>query len=109
MRLPATALLLAPALAVLGGCSGSGGESALFPLADGHRWTYRVVTTYSNPVLLPERDQLVLSSRGSSPLGSGQAFRRSNNNGTDYWLRSDATGIYRVASKGPLDVAPQAD
>lgn len=109
MRLLLTASLLAPALAQLGGCGGSTGDSALFPLEDGHRWTYRVVTTYSNPVLLPERDRLVLSSRGSSALGSGQAFRRSNNNGADYWLRSDATGVYRVASKGPLDVYPQAD
>lgn len=109
MRLFLTALLLAPALALMGGCGKSDGGSTLFPLEDGHRWTYSVVTTYSNPVLPPDRDRLVLSSRGSGPLGSGQAFRRSNNNGADYWLRSDATGIYRVASKGPLDVQPQAD
>ena len=36
-------------------------------------------------------------------------MRRHSDNGVDYWLRSDDSGIYRVASKNPLENDPKAD
>ncbi len=99
----------AAALATLLACSAAPGDSALFPLDAGRSWTYRIVTTYDDPSVAPDHDSVVLSSRGSALVGAEAAWRRSSNNGNDYWLRSDDTGIYRVASKGPLDIEPQAD
>ena len=99
----------AAALATLLGCSAAPGDTALFPLDNGRSWTYRIVTTYGDPSIAPESDGFVLSSRGSALMGAEAAWRRSSSNGNDYWLRSDDTGIYRVASKGPLDIEPQAD
>lgn len=99
----------AAALAALLACSAAPGDTTLFPLDEGRSWRYQIVTTYGDPSVAPDRDSVVLSSRGSARLGAEAAWRRSSNNGNDYWLRSDDTGIYRVASKGPLDTEPQAD
>lgn len=94
---------------VAAACAPAGDDSDLFPLADGHRWTYQLTTTYADPMVSPERDRLVLSSRGSTTLAALPAWRRSSSSGSDYWVRSDDTGIYRVASKGPMDAQPRED
>lgn len=105
MRTP-TRLLWALALLALAGCTRSPG-SEFFPLDKGHHWQYEVTAEYENGTV--DRDPLTLSTLGSEGLESGRAFRRHSSDGVDYWLRSDATGIYRVATKSEIEADPQAD
>jgi hypothetical protein len=92
---------------------GSGGlDEPLFPLKPGQSWTYRTETLLDDPQAKPRVDKLTietLAPRQLSAQGGLTAWHRRTNNGVDYWLRSDATGVYRVASKGPLDDVPIAD
>ncbi|RZS56841.1 hypothetical protein [Sphaerotilus mobilis] len=93
---------------VLGGCSPSGAAVAMFPLEGGHRWVYRQTSTWENDVV--ERDELVITSRGADDLsGIGRAWHRRSDSGVDYWLRSDDSGVYRVASKNDTEAEPVAD
>lgn len=101
-----TCFASALALLALAGCSRAPG-SAFFPLDKGHHWQYEVTTEYENGTV--DHAPLTLSTLGSEGLESGRAFRRHSSDGVDYWLRSDATGIYRVASKSELEAEPQAD
>ena len=94
---------------VLSGCTPTPTGTQMFPLDAGRSWTYRLVTTFDDASLLPERETLVLSARGSEPLKGEALWRRRSSAGTDYWLRSDDSGIARVASQGALDLEPQAD
>lgn len=96
------------ALAALGGCAERPAYDALFPLAAGHRWTYRVSTVIDEDGST-RRETIVLANRGAEPLDGEPAWRRRSDAGNEYWLRSDATGIYRVAARGPLDAAPRHD
>jgi hypothetical protein len=100
-------VLIIMAIAGLAGCQQQPASSSFFPLESGHRWEYRTVTEYENNTI--DRDKLVLSSHGSESLEEGNAYRRSSQSGVDYWLRSDETGIYRVATKSNLDEAPKKD
>lgn len=93
----------------LSGCTPPPTGTQMFPLDAGRSWTYRLVTTFDDASLLPERETLVLSARGSETLKGEALWRRRSSAGTDYWLRSDDSGISRVASQGALDLAPQAD
>ena len=53
---------------------------------------------------------MVLSNLGrDSALESGSAWHRRSDTGLDYWLRADATGIYRVAAKSDVDAEPKPD
>ncbi|MBX3605756.1 MAG: hypothetical protein KF788_10800 [Piscinibacter sp.] len=94
-------------LAVLGTACGAPPENTLFPLAAGHRWTYELRTEWENDVV--ERETRVLEALGAEPLADGPAWRRRSDSGVDYWLRSDASGVYRVASKSELDPEPRPD
>jgi hypothetical protein len=94
-------------IAMLAGCQQPPASSSFFPLESGHRWEYRTVTEYENNTV--DRDKLVLSSHGSESLEEGKGFRRSSDSGIDYWLRSDETGIFRVATKSNLDESPKKD
>jgi hypothetical protein len=101
-------------LLMLLGCQPGGPSDSLFPLAAGHRWTYRVTTQAdgADATAAPERERLTLRSLGpeSHPeLDNRAAFRRRSETGIDYWLRADETGIYRVGSKSDLDVEPAPD
>jgi hypothetical protein len=51
----------------------------------------------------------VIETLGRETLPSGDAWRRRSDSGVDYWLRSDAGGIYRVATKSELQDEPEAD
>jgi hypothetical protein len=82
-------------------------DDSLFPLAKGHRWAYDITTEWENNVV--EHEPRVLETLGDDALESGRAWRRHSDSGVDYWLKSDASGIYRVASKSELDEAPLAD
>ena len=97
-------LLLSMALAA---CGSSAPDDALFPLAGGHRWTYRVTTAFDESE--PRQETLTFFGRGVETVAGEPAWRRHSDSGLDYWLRSDATGIYRVAAKGPLDRQPRKD
>ncbi|HNW64830.1 MAG TPA: hypothetical protein PLX45_02985 [Piscinibacter sp.] len=99
--------LLFAALALgLASCSAPQDDS-LFPLAKGHRWAYDITTEWENKVV--EHEPRVIETLGSDSLASGRAWRRRSDSGIEYWLRSDAAGIYRVASKSELDEAPLPD
>ena len=100
-------LLLLALPALLAACGARSPGSELFPLDSGHRWTYDVKTEWENNIV--EHERLVFSSHGSERLEDGPAFRRHGDSGVDYWLRADATGIYRVASKSDLDAEPKPD
>ncbi|MBQ0932221.1 hypothetical protein KAK03_17205 [Ideonella sp. 3Y2] len=94
------------ACALLAGCSKPPGTE-LFPLDDGHRWTYQVRSEYENNTT--ETETRVLRSLGRDSLADGSAWHRRSDDGIDYWLRSDDTGIFRVATKSDLDDEPKKD
>ena len=100
-----TALLLAAA-AALSACSKPPG-SELFPLDGGHRWTYSVRSELEK--ITGETETRVLRNLGRDGLADGSAWHRRSEDGVDYWLRSDETGIFRVASKTDLDDEPKKD
>ena len=95
-----TAALLASA------CSAPPDDS-FFPLAKGHRWTYELTTEWENHIV--EHEPRVIETLGRDTIASGEAWRRRSDSGVDYWLRSDASGIYRVASKSELQAEPEVD
>jgi hypothetical protein len=95
------------AVGLLSGCQEPPASSSFFPLDAGHRWEYRVVTEFENNTV--DRDKLVLTSHGRESLEDASAYHRSSDSGIDYWLRSDETGIFRVASKSNLDEEPKKD
>lgn len=108
--------LLAPlaALLLIAACQPSVPRgSELFPLDAGRVWTYRVITEREDESR--EVETLTLRTLGPEMLDDvaarkpGEAWRRRSDSGVDYWLRSDASGIYRVASKSDLQAEPQPD
>ena len=107
---PLAALRLLAIVTMLAGCDQPPSHDALFPLAAGHRWTYRVLTRADDGSI--ERESLTLRTLGTeSPaaLGGRAAWRRRSDSGVDYWLRADALGIYRVASKNDLEADARPD
>jgi hypothetical protein len=98
---------VAIALALGLAACGAPPEDSLFPLAKGHRWTYDITTEWENNLV--EHEPRVLETLGDDSLESGRAWRRRSDSGVEYWLRSDTSGIYRVASKSELDEAPLPD
>jgi hypothetical protein len=101
-------LAVAPLGALCVAACGDGDHDAYFPLASGHEWTYQVTWQRGDPVqTLQER--LTLRTRGADTIGGGRAWRRRSDTGTDYWLRADDSGVFRVASKTDLQPDPQPD
>lgn len=99
---------LACALALLGGCKApSGPASSYFPLEAGHRWTYDVRTEWDNQTV--DHEPRVITTEGAVELAGGPAWRRRSADGVDWYLRTDATGIYRVALKNDLTDEPTPD
>ena len=102
------AALLTPVMLLLAACGSSPSDDTLFPLAEGKRWTYRVSTAIDEAEST-QRETLVLANRGSDTIDGAPSWRRRSDTGIEYWLRSDATGIYRIASRNPLEREPQLD
>jgi len=100
-------LLLVAVAAVIAGCDPAPQDDTLFPLAAGHRWTYRITTHRDDQA--PQVESITLATRGPQRIGDAPAWRRHADSGIDYWLRSDSSGIYRVASKRPLEREPRPD
>ena len=92
----------------LAGCGTAPGDDALFPLAEGHRWTYRVATAIDEGEA-GTRERLTIANRGADRIDGAVSWRRRSGDGIEYWLRSDDTGIYRIATRNPLDREPQVD
>jgi hypothetical protein len=92
---------------LLSSCSKTDGDD-FFPLQEGKSWTYRVTTELGEGIA-PKIESLTLDTRGEQEVAGVKAMRRHSDSGLDYWLRSDDTGIYRVASKNALDATPKAD
>jgi hypothetical protein len=110
MRIRAVPVIapLAAALAMgLAGCGAPSPATGYFPLEQGHQWTYDQTTEWENNTL--EHETIELATLGSDAFDGGKAWRRRSASGVDYWLRSDETGIYRVASKSDLDDEPKPD
>jgi hypothetical protein len=103
-------LLLCTTPLLLAACGATPDDDALFPLAKGRSWTYRVATTIDGAdAPAPERETRVLANRGADTIDGALSWRRRSESGIEYWLRSDATGIYRIASRNPLEREPQLD
>lgn len=110
--LPVAALTVTTVCAALAGCSGRSPGADYFPLEEGRRWTYRVTSEWENNTT--DQQELVLGTLGAESLervgiSGGKAWRRRSESGVDYWLRSDATGVYRIAAKSDVEVEPKPD
>ena len=92
----------------LSACSPGNSGASYYPLDEGRNWTYRVVKKLDEATD-PDVHTLSFSMKGKETLESGPAQRRHSDEGIDYYLRSDESGIYRVASRNTLDVNPKAD
>lgn len=103
--------LLSSALAGLLGAvamAGCGGkpEPALFPLNPGLQWTYTSVTeTTEGSVRAP----LTIRSGSSVDVEGQTAAVRRTSDGNAWYLRSDESGIYRVATSDELREQPRKD
>lgn len=82
-------------------------QTALFPLEAGHRWDYDVRIEWENNTV--EHEPRTITTEGSATVGDKAAWRRRSADGVDWYLRSDDTGIYRVATKSDLEDEPQLD
>jgi hypothetical protein len=97
------------AAALLAGCGDTPSEQERwFPLAAGRQWVYEV-RTVADPDGAAHSETLVLSNRGAESLDGTAAWRRRSDSGIEYWLRADAQGVWRVASRSPLDATPVLD
>lgn len=112
---PKIPLLLVPAriiilltFVLLSSCGLKTDDDDFFPLQKGRSWTYRVTKTMIEKGE-PHKESLTLDTRGSDSINGVSAMRRHSDSGLDYWLRSDDTGIYRIASKNPLEREPIID
>lgn len=101
------ALIALIALITLAACGAAPAPDALFPLDAGGEWTYQVVTTRDN--VPTQTESLTPRNLGRDDLDKQATWRRRSEGGADYWLRQDAAGIYRVASKSDAQRAPQPD
>ena len=90
------------ALVSLTACDQPAKDNPLFPLAAGKQWTYQIETVYDAPDAKTTTHTLEIRNLGSAQLSDGsQAWVRRSNNGHEYWLVTDSTGISRVALKSP--------
>jgi hypothetical protein len=90
------------ALVSLTACDQPAKDNPLFPLAAGKQWTYQIETVYDAPDAKITTHTLEIRNLGSAQLSDGsQAWVRRSNNGHEYWLVTDSTGISRVALKSP--------
>jgi hypothetical protein len=88
-------------------CSQNQTTQGYFPLESGHQWTYLTTTEWEN--LVVERANLTLSTHGEERIDGRAAWRRRSDQGVDYWIGQDETGVFRLASKSDLDDEPKLD
>ena len=108
MRAAVTVQALAASLMLLAGCNPPPASNPYFPLDAGHRWVYDQTSEWENNTV--EHEPVVLSTLGEQAMAQGGvAWQRRSDSGVDYWLRADATGVFRIASKTDLDADPVPD
>ena len=108
MRAAVTVQALAASLMLLAGCNPPPASNPYFPLDAGHRWVYDQTSEWETNTV--EHEPVVLSTLGEQALAQGGvAWQRRSDSGVDYWLRTDATGVFRIASKTDLDADPVPD
>ena len=108
MRAAVTVQALVASFMLLAGCNPPPASSPYFPLDAGHRWVYDQTSEWENNTV--EHEPVVLSTVGEQALAQGGvAWQRRSDSGVDYWLRADATGVFRIASKTDLDADPVPD
>ena len=95
------------ALLLTGACSQAPDSDDYFPLDKGRHWSYQLTTLLDDHA--PTVEAITIASRGPENMGGDAAVRRHVDSGIDYWLRSDKTGVYRIASRNPLDRFAIAD
>lgn len=106
-RMGAATALIAGAIQLCG-CSPPTAADAYFPLAPGHHWTYRIQTKMENDST-PRFTERRVDNRGLEDISGTSAWNRRTEQGLDYWLRADETGVYRVAHRVPPDIAATPD
>jgi len=87
------------------GCSSE--PAGYFPKEKGAKWTYRVVTTTMRGDVT--ETPFHIESLGSQRLEGKDYFIRRTSSGTDYLLREDETGIYRIGERTIIDHLPRLD
>jgi hypothetical protein len=94
--------------ATLGGCGQKSTVEAYFPLAEGHQWTYRVQTQTDgdSAAKLGERR---IENRGTDVIAGVTVRNRRTEQGLDYWVGSDPTGVFRIAHRVPPDTEIRTD
>lgn len=93
-------------VALLPACSPTP-QDTLFPLEAGHRWEYDVRIEWENNTV--EHESRVLTTEGRTTLGDAPAWKRRSADGVEWYLRSDDSGIFRVATRSDVDSEPIAD
>lgn len=92
---------------MLAACDKTPEGDEMFPLDKGRAWTYRATTHYQGQA--PIESEMTIKAIGSETINGQTAWRRYSDTGSEYWLRPDATGIIRVASKHGLDTKAVID
>lgn len=104
----ALAMAVLAALLSLVGCDAPGeSRTPLFPLEAGRAWTYAVTTEWDDENA--DTDTRTLRTLGEDDATGQRAWHRRDDDGVDYWLRHDETGIWRVAAKSDADAEPRHD
>ncbi|MDE2455169.1 MAG: hypothetical protein KGL43_16390 [Burkholderiales bacterium] len=93
--------------ALLCACQGPAPGTSYFPLDAGHRWRYDLATEREAGGV--EHEELVLETLGQQEFAGQPAWVRRSETGVDYFLRADASGIYRVASRLDVEAEPLKD
>lgn len=89
----------------LTGCTSE--HSGYFPLGKGAEWSYRVITTSERGAI--SETSLQIENMGSDSFGSMDFFIRRTSSGTDYLLKENATGIFRVGKRTIAHRYPRLD
>ncbi len=87
------------------GCSAE--PTGYFPKEKGLEWTYRIVTRTVRGVVTETPFQI--ESLGSQRVEGKDYFIRRTSSGTDYLLKQDDTGIYRIGKRTIVDLLPRLD
>lgn len=102
------------AVVVTSGCHRQPPADDFFPLASKHRWTWRVTTQLGDAAPTEETLHIVgergepLLPPGAGSSGGVDGYRRSDD-GLEYWLHADASGVQRRASRTLADGQHRAD
>lgn len=100
--------LVACVVAGLSACSGSSPTGSLFPLEPDRRWVYEVRSQWENRI--EERQTRTIVTRGEAEVPQGgKAWVRRSEDGVEWYLRADDSGVFRVATRTDLQAEPEAD